>query len=204
MQGRAHFYEGYSPAHLALPVRVMRLMGVRMLIVTNAAGGLSPDFRAGDIMLITDQLSLLGMTAGNPLRGPNLDELGPRFPDMSQVYDPGLRRLALAAAEREGIPLRQGVYACLSGPTFETPAELRFLRGAGADAVGMSTAPEAAAARHAGLKVLGLSSITNTPSFTGESESTHEEVLEAGRSIGPRLMAVIRGVLRGLAVEDSG
>jgi purine-nucleoside phosphorylase len=199
LQGRAHFYEGYSPAHLALPVRVLRLLGVSTLIASNAAGGLHPDFRAGDLMVLTDHLNLVGMAGFNPLRGPNDDALGPRFPDMSQAYDPALRRLAFEAAAAEGIVLRQGVYVCLAGPSYETPAELRFLRGAGADAVGMSTVPEVVAARHVGMRVLAFSGITNVPALEpGAGETSHEEVLEAGRMLGPRLVAVVRGVLRGL------
>jgi purine-nucleoside phosphorylase len=204
MQGRAHFYEGYSPAHLGLPVRVLRLLGVHTLIVSNAAGGLNPDFRPGDLMLLTDHLNLLGMAGFSPLRGPNEEAFGPRFPDMSQTYDPALRRLALDVAAAEGIPLRQGVYVCLAGPSYETPADLRFLRLIGADAVGMSTVPEVTAARHAGLRVLGFSGITNVPAMeVGAGETSHAEVLEAGRMLGPRLIAVIRGVLRGLPPSPS-
>jgi purine-nucleoside phosphorylase len=196
MQGRAHYYEGYSMAHITLPVRVLRLMGAHTLIVTNAAGGLRAGFKPGDVMLLTDHLNLLGMAGHNPLRGPNDEAFGPRFPDMSQVYDPQLRQLAAEAATGLGIELQQGVYVCLAGPSYETPADLRFLRMAGADAVGMSTAPEATVARHAGMRVLGFSGITNTPARPGEPETTHAEVLQAGKLIGPRLAGIIRGVLR--------
>ncbi len=139
MQGRPHYYEGYSMAQVTLPVRVMQRLGVEILIVTNAAGAINPDFSPGDLMLITDHLGLVAMVGLNPLIGPNLDEFGPRFPDMSRAYDPALCALARRVAAAHGIPLREGVYAGLSGPSFETPAELRFLRLAGADAVVMST-----------------------------------------------------------------
>ncbi len=202
MQGRVHFYEGYSMPHVTLPVRVLHLLGVRTLIISNAAGGLNPGFKAGDLMVLTDHLNLLGMAGANPLRGPNDEAFGPRFPDMSHVYDPALRSLALQAAAAEGLRLHQGVYVCLAGPTYETPADLRFLRAVGVDAVGMSTVPEAIVARHAGMRVLAFSGITNIPSQDGQGETNHEEVLEAGRMIGPRLLAVVRRVLRGLpAVE---
>lgn len=198
MQGRAHHYEGLSMQRITLPVRVMQLLGLRTLIVTNAAGGLNPAFRAGDLMLITDHLNLIGMAGHSPLRGPNDDSLGPRFPDMSRAYDPELRALALEAAQAEGFTLHQGVYICLGGPSFETPADLRFLRLIGADAVGMSTVPEVTVARHADLRVMGVSGISNVASLDGSSETTHAEVLEAGQQIVPKLTALVRGVLRRL------
>lgn len=204
MQGRAHFYEGYSMGQTTLPVRVMQALGVKILIVTNAAGGLNPDWQPGDLMLITDHINLVGMTGQNPLRGPNLDAFGPRFPDMSEPYDAELKQLAREAAQLAGIQLREGVYTGLSGPSFETPAELRFLRTIGTDAVGMSTVAEVTVARHGGLRVLGLSGIANIavvdPS-QGEPP-THEEVLEAGKQIVPKLIAVIKGTLRQLAFAD--
>jgi len=198
MQGRAHYYEGYSMAEITFPVRVMHVMGIETLIVTNAAGGLNPEFQAGDVMLISDHINLIGMTGLNPLRGPNLDEFGPRFPDMSEVYDARLRELARRAADEAKVPLREGVYICLAGPSFETPADLRFLRAIGADAVGMSTVPEATVARHGGARVLGLSGISNVAAVEGAPavEATHEEVLEAGQVLVPRLEAILRGVLR--------
>jgi purine-nucleoside phosphorylase len=198
MQGRAHYYEGYSMQHIALPVRVMYTLGLNTLIVTNAAGGLNPAFRPGDLMLITDHINLIGMAGLNPLRGPNDPHLGPRFPDMSQAYDPGLRQIALEVADELGFALRQGVYICLAGPSFETPADLRFLRIIGADAVGMSTVPEVTAARHAGMRVLGLSGISNVASLepSEDHETTHEEVLEAGKNLVPKLITLIKGVLR--------
>jgi purine-nucleoside phosphorylase len=198
MQGRAHYYEGYSMAQITFPVRVMQVLGIEMLIITNAAGGLNPEFHAGDVMLITDHLNLIGMTGLNPLRGPNLDEFGTRFPDMSQVYDPDLRAQATQAAADEDIPMHQGVYICLAGPSYETMADLTFLRTIGADAVGMSTVPEATVARHGGTRVLGLSGISNVLPVAGGPtvETTHEEVLAAGQKLTPRLEAIIRGVLK--------
>ncbi len=198
LQGRVHYYEGYTMAQVGLPVRVMQRLGVETLIVTNAAGAVNPDFAPGDLMLITDHLNLIGMAGLNPLRGPNLDELGPRFPDMSQAYDRELQALARRVAREAGILLREGVYASLAGPSFETPADLRFLRGAGVDAVGMSTVPEVIVARHGGTRVLGISGISNKANLDGSTITTHEEVLEAGRVIAPKLLTLLRGVLRAL------
>jgi purine-nucleoside phosphorylase len=197
-QGRAHYYEGYSPSQTTLPVRVMQRLGIETLIVTNAAGAINPGYEPGSLMLIVDQLNLLGMTGNNPLRGPNMEELGPRFPDMSQAYDRALCDLTRQVAKEKGILLHEGVYACLSGPTFETPAELRFLRAVGVDAVGMSTAPEVVIARHGGTRVLGISGISNKANLDGNTLTTHEEVLEAGTRITPQLLDVLRGVLRRL------
>ena len=196
-QGRAHYYEGLSMQQATLPIRVMQLLGIRAVILTNAAGGLRPDFDPGDLMLITDHINFLGMAGISGLRGPNDASFGPRFPDMSQVYDLELRRLALDVAQAQGLKLHQGVYVCLAGPSFETPADLRFLRLAGADAVGMSTAPEATVARHGSLRVLGLSGISNAANLDGSSVTTHEEVLAAGQTLVPKLTALLTGVLRG-------
>jgi purine-nucleoside phosphorylase len=198
MQGRAHYYEGYSMAEITFPVRVMQVLGIEILIITNAAGGLDRAFRPGDVMMITDHINLIGMAGLNPLRGPNLDEFGPRFPDMSEVYDAKLRSQAKEVAAEEGIPMHQGVYICLAGPSYETMADLGFLRTIGANAVGMSTVPEATVARHGGTRVLGLSGISNVLPAAGEPvvETNHEEVLEAGKKLTPRLEAIIRGVLR--------
>jgi purine-nucleoside phosphorylase len=200
MQGRVHYYEGYSMAETTFPVRLMQVLGIETLFVTNAAGGLVKEFRAGDLMLITDHINLIGMGGLNPLRGPNLDEFGPRFPDMSHPYDPHLQALARQAAAEADIPLQEGVYVCLAGPSFESPADVRFLRLIGADAVGMSTVPEVIVARHGGTRVLGISGISNVLPAEGAppAETTHEEVLEAGQMLAPRLEAVVRGVLRGL------
>jgi purine-nucleoside phosphorylase len=196
MQGRVHFYEGYSMAQIALPVRVMQRMGIEILIVTNAAGAVRPDFEPGDLMLITDHLNLIGMAGLSPLRGPNLDEFGPRFPDMSRAYDRELGGLARQAAKESGITLHEGVYAGLAGPSFETPADLRFLRSIGVDAVGMSTVPEVTTAVHGSQRVLGISGISNKANLDGNTVTTHEEVLEAGKEIVPKLMMIIKGVLR--------
>lgn len=198
MQGRSHYYEGYSMAQIGLPVRVMQRLGIHTLIVTNAAGAVNPDFNPGELMLITDHLNMIGMAGLNPLRGPNLDELGPRFPDMSQPYDRRLCDLARQAAKEANVNLNEGVYASLAGPSFESPADLRFLRFAGVDAVGMSTVPEVIVARHGGTRVLGVSGISNKANLDGSTITTHEEVLEAGQKIVPQLTALIRGVLRQL------
>jgi purine-nucleoside phosphorylase len=197
-QGRAHFYEGYSMAAVTLPVRVMQRLGIECLIVTNAAGAINPDFEPGDVMLITDHIALMGMTGPNPLRGTNLEEFGPRFPDMSQAYDRELMRTARQVAQQNGLTLREGVYIGLSGPSFETPADLRFLQAIGADAVGMSTVPEVTVARHGNTRVLGLSGISNKANLDGSTQTTHEEVLEAGRVIVPKLQKIIQGVLEQL------
>jgi len=197
MRGRVHYYEGYSMDQVTFPVRVMRALGVKALIVTNAAGALNPAFRAGDLMLITDHIGLVNMVGLNPLRGPNDPEIGPRFPDMSQAYDPKLRETTLAAATKLGIHLHQGVYIMLSGPSFETPADLRFLRLIGADAVGMSTVPEVTVAHHAGIKVLGISGISNAAAMEpGGAPLSHEEVLAAGDRIVAGLAPLVKEVLR--------
>ena len=198
MQGRVHFYEGYSMSQITLPVRVMKRLGLEMLFVTNAAGGVNPEFEPGDVMLITDNLNMVGMAGANPLMGPNIDELGPRFPDMSRSYDDELMNLARKAAQENNIPLREGVYCALSGPSFESPADLRFLRLAGTDAVGMSTVPEVIVARHAGMRVLGLSGISNKANLDGSTVTTHEEVIEAGKVITPKIEKIVRGILRTL------
>ncbi|MBN1453067.1 MAG: purine-nucleoside phosphorylase [Anaerolineales bacterium] len=198
MQGRVHFYEGYSMGQVTLPVRVMQRLGLEIMIVTNAAGGVNPDFVPGDVMLITDNLNLMGMSGLNPLMGPNLDELGPRFPDMSQAYDKELSAVARKVSKEHGITLREGVYCGLSGPSFESPADLRFLRQAGSDAVGMSTVPEVIVARHGGLRVLGLSGISNKANLDGSTVTTHQEVIAAGKVITPKMETIIRGVLKSL------
>ncbi len=202
MQGRLHFYEGYTIAQTTFPIRVMRALGAEVLIVTNAAGGINPTFRVGDIMRIVDHINLLGMAGQNPLYGPNDAALGPRFLDMRGAYDPALGELADRVARDLGFELRHGVYAQLSGPSFETPAEIRFLRTIGVDAVGMSTAAEVVVARHAGMRVLGLSHISNVAvpeaPAAPAGEDPHREVLEAGRRAVPRLVALIRGVLERL------
>jgi purine-nucleoside phosphorylase len=196
MQGRAHYYEGYPISFIGFPIRVMIRMGVEILIVTNAAGGVNPDFGPGDVMLIKDHISLMAMGGNNPLRGPNIDEFGERFPDMSRPYDDNLLQKAKESAQEKGITPKEGVYICLAGPSFESPADLRFLRTIGVDAVGMSTVPEVIVARHGGMKVLGLSGISNNANLDGSTVTTHEEVLQAGKVLVPKLDAIIRGVIR--------
>lgn len=196
MQGRAHYYEGYSMAQVGLPVRVMQRLGIGTLIVTNAAGAINADFQPGDLMLIKDHINLIGMAGLNPLRGPNLEEIGPRFPDMSQAYDRSLLLHARKVADENKIRCHEGCYICLAGPSFETPADLRFLRTIGADAVGMSTVPEVIVARHGGMRVLGISGISNKANLDGNTITTHEEVLGAGKIIAPHLITLVKGLLR--------
>ncbi len=199
-QGRAHFYEGYTMQQVTFPIRVMHALGVNTVILTNAAGGLNKNYHVGDLMLLNDHINFVGMAGSNPLVGPNDDSVGPRFLGMAQTYDRDLRQLAHQAADQVGITLHEGVYVCLAGPNFETPAEIRMLRGMGADAVGMSTAHEVIVARHAGMRVMACSGITNEciDQVDSELEANHEEVLEAGKVLVPRLTAILRGVLRTL------
>jgi len=201
MQGRTHFYEGHSMQAITMPIRVLKLLGIETLVVTNAAGGLNPAFRVGDLMLITDHINFTGMAGHNPLRGPNFDEFGPRFPSMVTPYDLDLQAVARQSAQEAGVTLQEGVYVSLSGPTFETPAEIRFLRAIGGDAVGMSTAPEVVVARHSGLRVLGISGITNIAITdpTSGGQTTHEEVLAASQMISAKLIAVVKATLTRLA-----
>jgi purine-nucleoside phosphorylase len=196
LQGRFHYYEGHDLDTVTFPVRVLRLLGVETLVLTAATGGVNTDFRPGDVVALSDHLNLIGR---NPLRGPNDDRLGTRFPDMSEVYSRGLRALALEEARRLGVPLRTGVYACLSGPSYETPAEIRMLRTLGADVVGMSTVPEAIVARHTGMEVLAFALVTNAAAGVTGAPITHEEVLEAGRQAVPRLGGLIEAVVGRLA-----
>ncbi|MFI5273727.1 MAG: purine-nucleoside phosphorylase [Ktedonobacterales bacterium] len=198
MQGRFHLYEGYSPQQVVLPVRALRLLGAKTLIATNAAGGLNPTYTAGDLMLVTDHIGLPMMAGFNPLRGPNDEALGPRFPAMTDAYDPALRVLAYESAVALGIPLREGVYVMVAGPNYESPAELRLLRGFGADAVGMSTVPEVLAARHAGMRVLALSCVTNIalpPEGTAPPEPSHAEVVAVAERAGAELTRLVERVV---------
>lgn len=197
-QGRAHFYEGYTMQQVTFPVRVMYGMGIQTIILTNAAGGLNPTYHVGDVMLLQDHINLPGMVGQNPLMGHNDDRVGPRFLGMTQTYDRDLRRLARQVAGENDIPLHEGVYIGLSGPAFETPAEVRMLRVWGGDAVGMSTVHEVLVARHAGMRALAFSGITNQAVDTPDSDAitNHEEVLEAGKILVPRLTTLIRGILR--------
>jgi purine-nucleoside phosphorylase len=204
MQGRVHYYEGYPLAQTTLPIRLMARLGVETLIVTNAAGGIRQTFRAGDFMVISDHINMPGLAGHNPLRGPNDAAFGPRFPDMADAYDAPLRALAHAEAQALGVTLHEGVYAMVAGPSFETPAEIRLLRAVGADAVGMSTASEVVVARHAGLRVLGLSLISNVaidvPLPAEGAGTTHEEVLATGAQRAPVLLALVEGIIRRLVV----
>jgi purine-nucleoside phosphorylase len=199
-QGRAHFYEGYDLQQVTFPMRVMHFMGVKKVILTNAAGGVNKAYRTGDLMLLNDHVNFVGMTGNNPLMGPNDDRIGPRFLGMVHTYDAGMRTAAKQVAVKVGIQLHEGVYACLSGPNFETPAEIRMLRAIGADAVGMSTVHEALVARHAGMSVMACSGITNEciDQVDVEMETNHEEVLDAGKIIVPKLTAILQGVIRSL------
>ena len=192
MQGRLHTYEGWSYADVSFPVRVVRLLGARALLVTNAAGAVNTSFSAGDIMLITDHIKFFG---ASPLQGPNLDELGPRFPDMSRVYTPALQDVARQCAASLGIPLRQGVYMFFPGPQYETPAEVRAARLLGADAVGMSTVPEAITAAHCGMDVLGFTLCTNMAAGVLDQPLSGEDVIAAGQAAGPRFSALVKACL---------
>ena len=196
LSGRAHPYEGYSQREATLLLRAVIALGPSTLIVTNAAGGLNPGFEAGDVMLISDHLNLSG---DNPLFGPNLDRFGERFPPMTDAYDPGLRAAATKASERSGVVLRQGVYVMLSGPSYETRAEMRMFRGLGADAVGMSTVHEVIVARHAGVDVLGFSLITNKATDDVEEGATHAEVIEMGRIGAEKLVTLLGDLVPRLA-----
>ena len=180
MQGRVHYYEGYDMQTVVFPTRLLGIMGVKTLIITNAAGGVDVSFSEGDIMLIIDHINMMG---DNPLIGKNYEQLGTRFPDMSNAYDKTLRQLAKAIARKEGIALKEGVYLAFSGPTYETAAEIRMARVLGANAVGMSTIPECIAANHMGIKVLGFSVITNMATGIKEQPATHEEVMETTKRI---------------------
>jgi purine-nucleoside phosphorylase len=192
MQGRVHYYEGYSLSEVVYGVRVLRLLGIRQLIITNAAGGLNESFRPGDLMLITDHINLTG---ANPLIGPNLNEFGERFPDMSDAYSAELRGIALQAASKTGIPLKQGIYVGLAGPSFETPAEIRMLRSMGADAVGMSTVPEVIVANHMGIRVLGISCITNLAAGILPQKLTHQEVMDTTEQVKEKFIKLLREVV---------
>jgi purine-nucleoside phosphorylase len=187
LKGRVHFYEGYRLDEVVFPVRVLARLGVRTLVVTNAAGAINRSFAPGDLMVIEDHIDLLG----NPLLGPNEDGLGPRFPDMTEVYDRDLRDAAEAACRAAGVPCRRGVYVALTGPSYETPAEIRMLRTLGADAVGMSTVPEVIAARHAGLRVVGLSCLTNPAAGVSDRRLDHRDVLATGARVRAALLEVL-------------
>ena len=202
MRGRVHFYEGYSLREITFPVRVLQQLGAETLIVTNAAGGLNEGYSTGDLMLIKDHINLMGMAGQSPLVGPDEPELGLRFLDMLNAYDPDLRKAAHKAARANGFSVQEGVYAMVGGPAFETMAEIRFLQRGGADAVGMSTIPEVIVARHGGMRVLGISAITDMAVGPAAANTiSHLEVLAAAERIKPNLTAVVRGVLASLATD---
>jgi len=192
MQGRVHLYEGYSATEVVFPVRVLARMGVRAIVLTNAAGGINPNYDRGALVVVRDHINLQG---ANPLTGPNDDRLGPRFPDMSDAYNGQFRRFALAELERLGERTFEGVYAAVAGPSFETPAEIRFLRTIGADLVGMSTAPEVIAAHHMGIEVLVISCVANMATGVTEEKITHAEVLDMGERVRGKLLSLMHSVL---------
>lgn len=200
LQGRVHFYEGHDLARVAFPARVLVAAGCKTLVITNAAGGIDPALHAGDIVIIGDHLNLLG---GSPLRGANDESIGARFPDMTEAYDARLRELAVAAGREVGLALRQGVYAALPGPQYETPSEVRMLRGLGADLVGMSTVPEVIAAVHMGARVLGLSCCTNLAAGISPHKLSHAEVTETADRVRAQFTALLSRVLGKLAGEAS-
>lgn len=193
MQGRVHFYEGYKPQDVVLPIRLMKLMGAKVLFLTNAAGGINRNFNAGDFMLITDQIS---MSVPSPLIGENIDELGVRFPDMSEVYSRRLRKIIENSAVTAGVPLRRGVYIQTTGPQYETPAEIRAYERLGADAVGMSTAIEAIAARHAGMEICGISCISNLAAGISVNPLTHAEVQETADRVAPLFKKLVTQAIK--------
>lgn len=194
MQGRVHYYEGYSLEEVTLPIRTFKLLGVNTLILTNAAGGIDVQLNQGALMVISDHLNFMGV---NPLRGPNDERFGPRFPDLSEVYSRELQELVIEESRALGITTRRGIYAALAGPSYETPAEIHMLRSFGADAVGMSTVPEAIVARHMGLRVLGISCITNMAAGISGNPINHEEVMETGQRVRETFTRLLRRVIAG-------
>jgi purine-nucleoside phosphorylase len=196
MQGRFHFYEGYSLQDVTFPIRVLKLLGVRTLVLTNAAGSLNVEFTPGSLMVITDHLNLLG---DNPLRGENDERFGPRFPDLSTVYSHELQNIVIEEGSAMGIELRRGVYAALSGPSYETPAEIHMVRALGADAVGMSTVPEAIVARHMGMNVIGISCITNLAAGVSNRPIDHSQVMKIGEGVRGAFTELLRQVVKRLA-----
>ena len=192
MQGRFHFYEGYSLEEVTFPIRVLKLLGVKTLILTNASGALNVEFTPGSLMVITDHINLLGM---NPLIGPNDERFGPRFPDLSSVYAPALQDIVVQEARAVGIQMFRGVYAALTGPSYETPAEIHMVRALGADAVGMSTVPEAIVARHMGMKVVGISCITNLAAGVSDTPVDHSQVMATGEQVREQFSELLRRVI---------
>ncbi|KFL16801.1 purine nucleoside phosphorylase [Geobacillus stearothermophilus] len=199
MQGRFHYYEGYSLREVTFPVRVMKALGVRQLIVTNAAGGVNEQFRPGDLMIISDHINLLGT---NPLIGPNDPELGPRFPDLTEAYSRRLRQLAKEAAAKLGLRVQEGVYVANKGPSYETPAEIRMIRTLGGDAVGMSTVPEVIVARHGGMEVLGISCISNMAAGMSDAPLHHDEVVETAERVKTDFLRFIKAIVAEMAKSN--
>lgn len=200
MQGRFHFYEGYPPSVLTLPVRVMHMLGAHTLLVSNAAGGVNPAYSPGDFMLLRDHIFFPGLAGANPLIGPNDERLGTRFPPLAHAYDAQLHALARSVVSKHPeITLHEGVYTMVAGPSFETSAELKFLRIVGTDAVGMSTVPEVVVARQMGMRVLGISLITNTATGEETAEVNHTEVLTTAEAARPKFVALVQGIVRGIA-----
>jgi purine-nucleoside phosphorylase len=195
MQGRVHYYEGYSLEEVTFPIRTFKLLGIKTLVLTNAAGGINVQLTQGALMVISDHVNLMG---NNPLRGPNDERFGPRFPDMSAVYAPELQELVVEEAKAIGVEVRRGIYGALSGPSYETPAEIHLLRNLGADAVGMSTVPEAIVARHMGLEVLGISCITNMAAGISDEPINHEEVMATGDRVRETFTELLRRVVAGI------
>jgi purine-nucleoside phosphorylase len=198
MQGRVHLYEGYSPQDVAFPIRVFARMGVKAVILTNAAGGIKKEFTQGRLVVISDHINL---QSANPLSGPNEEKFGPRFPDMTNAYDKKFREFTLAAGRKLGIELGEGVYAALEGPSYETPAEIRYLRCIGADLVGMSTVPEVLAARHSGLRALGISCVTNAAAGVLDQPLDHNEVLETAQRVKGQFIGLLRAVIPEIAAS---
>jgi purine-nucleoside phosphorylase len=196
MQGRVHLYEGYSAQAVAFPIRAFSRLGVKAVILTNAAGGIKKEFTQGRLIVISDHINLQG---ANPLSGPNVDKFGPRFPDMTNAYDKKFRELTLAAGRRLNIELGEGVYAALAGPSYETPAEIRHLRSIGADLVGMSTVPEVIAARHSGMRALGISCVTNAAAGVLDQPLDHNEVLETAERVKSQFIGLLRAVIPQIA-----
>jgi purine-nucleoside phosphorylase len=196
MQGRVHFYEGYALEEVTFPIRVFKILGIKRLILTNAAGGIDIELSQGALMVISDHLNLMGV---NPLRGPNDERFGPRFPDLSEAYSRDLQQQAVEVARTLGVEIRRGIYAALAGPSYETPAEIHMLRACGADAVGMSTVPETIVARQMGIDVLGISCITNMAAGISDEPINHAEVMETGRRVRDTFTKLLRGVISQLA-----
>jgi purine-nucleoside phosphorylase len=199
MQGRVHYYEGYSLQEVTFPIRTFNMLGIKTLILTNAAGGINVELGQGGLMVISDHLNLMGV---NPLRGPNEDSFGPRFPDMTEVYSRELQEIVVEEARQMGVEMRRGIYAALAGPSYETPAEIHMLRTFGADAVGMSTVPEAIVARQMGMEVLGISCITNMAAGISDQPINHKEVMETGNRVKETFAGLLKRVISRVSARN--